>query len=98
MRKREFVKMEKMHPYTNGQKYTYRIFGGDGSRRDVRIYDWGTLNPVETIHVGPAIDGNIYIEIWNAVAAYLKNITAEFGFSSFELSEDGIKWTKFVIE
>jgi hypothetical protein len=97
MGKRKFVKLEKMYPYMNGQRYTYRIFGGDGSKREVRIYDWGTLNPVETIFVGPVVDGNIYIEIWNDVVAYLKNVTAEVGFSSFELSEDGIKWTEFKI-
>jgi len=98
MRKREFVEIERVLPYMNGQKYVYRIFSGDGSRRDVAIHDWATLCPVDTISCGPAGDRNIYTIIWNAVVGHLRELTREIGFSEFEVfNSETNKWVKFTV-
>jgi hypothetical protein len=98
MIKREFIEMEKMCPYMNGQKYLYRIFGGDGSERDVRIHDWATLCPVGSISCGSAGDRNIYTIIWDAVVKHLRKLTEETGFSEFEvLNSENNKWVKFTV-
>jgi predicted phage tail protein len=98
MRKIEYIEMEKAHPFMNDQKYVYRIFGGDGSRRDVYIHDWATLSPVDIISCGPAGDGNIYVMVWNAVVDHLRELTKEAGFSEFEVFHpEKEKWVKFIV-
>lgn len=94
----EYVEVQKAYPFMNGQKYVYRIFGGDGSRREVDIHDWATLSPVDTISCGPAGDRNIYVMIWNAVVDHLMELTRKAGFSEFEVyNPEKEKWVKFIV-
>ena len=92
------MEVEVMRPYMNGQRYLYRIFGGDGERRIIRIHDWATLCPVDVISCGPAGDGNIYEIIWDAVIKHLKKITREIGFSEFEVLNPENKWVRFEVK